>query len=415
MKRHSLTALFLALGFAALLTTDGPAQSVPSLINYQGKLTDAAGNPLPNGTYGVAFRIWNKKNGAEAGNQLIWGQEYSVATVNGTFNVILGSSAGLPVIGAQTSDLGAAFTESERYFGLTITRNPDASPVGNPQEITPRQRILSAPYAVMSVYSAHSLTSDYATHARNSDNATHAAVADQSLSSPGTERVGLVIENSPTNLTKAVNVTASLLDVQGVCATNLDLTIDLATSGLNGLDVGAALASRWYYVWVLYSAASNNSAGLFSASATAPVLPASYTRRRLVGAFRTDTNSNIVRFCQIDNRVVYDELIVKATSTGNAWTDLSLSDVVPPFARLVHINAMNSAGMYPSTGDVEAYVRAKGSASTIGSYYARGRGGAQTTTGCVVTDRNQVIQYKVTTNGSGGTLTLYVAGYTVSL
>jgi microcystin-dependent protein len=116
-------------------------------MNYQGKLTDAGGNPLANGTYGVAFRIWNKKTATDTGNQLIWGQEYNVAVQNGVFNVILGANGGDVITNAAVNDLNFAFGESERFLGMTITRNANG-PIGNPSEIQPRQQIFSAPYAI---------------------------------------------------------------------------------------------------------------------------------------------------------------------------------------------------------------------------------------------------------------------------
>ena len=60
------------------------AQSVPSGMNYQGRLTDAAGQPVAPGVYSIAFRVWDKPSGG-AGEKLIWGREYPVT----------GSEAGL--------------------------------------------------------------------------------------------------------------------------------------------------------------------------------------------------------------------------------------------------------------------------------------------------------------------------------
>ena len=122
----------------------GRAQTVPSLINYQGKLTDASAAPLASGTYGIRVQIWS----TASGGRLIWGQEYSsVAVVNGVFNIILGAG-GTPVLGAAANDLSLAFTESDRFIGLTVTRGSNAALISNATEITPRQQILSAPYAL---------------------------------------------------------------------------------------------------------------------------------------------------------------------------------------------------------------------------------------------------------------------------
>lgn len=141
--------LGLTLGASSIL-----AQSVPNLINYQGKLTDAAGELLPNGIYGVAFRIWNKKDAALPGNTLVWGQEYDVALQSGIFNVILGAPGGLPLTNAAVNDLSFAFTEAERYIGLTMTRGTNGVAIPSPGEIIPRQQVLTAPYAVTASYAS---------------------------------------------------------------------------------------------------------------------------------------------------------------------------------------------------------------------------------------------------------------------
>ena len=145
---------WLILLMLAAVCLPGNAQSVPKLINYQGKLTDASGSPLVNGTYGIKIQIWS----AASGGQLIWGQEYSsVAVVNGVFNLILGAG-GTPVSGAAANDLSLAFTEPERYVGITVTKGSSGVAIPGATEIVPRQQILAAPYAV---------TASFATMAQN--------------------------------------------------------------------------------------------------------------------------------------------------------------------------------------------------------------------------------------------------------
>jgi hypothetical protein len=70
MRRNTVNATVGVLGLMAGLW--GQAQSVPPLINYQGKLMNAQNQPLADGTYGIEFRLWDTAtnglvNGATSG------------------------------------------------------------------------------------------------------------------------------------------------------------------------------------------------------------------------------------------------------------------------------------------------------------------------------------------------------------
>lgn len=145
MKKFLLIAI---LGCCASLIATA-SDSVPKLINYQGKLTDETGNPLASGQYTLQFRIWDDPTNSDAGH-LVWGQEYSLAVLQGVFNVILGAPGGTAIPNAGVNDIGFAFTSSRRYIGITVTKNGAGMPVSNPKEILPRQQLLSTPFALMS-------------------------------------------------------------------------------------------------------------------------------------------------------------------------------------------------------------------------------------------------------------------------
>ncbi|MDH7482355.1 MAG: hypothetical protein QHH26_10340 [Armatimonadota bacterium] len=117
-------ALLVTLGILAFILPS--TASVPTMISYQGKLTDAAGNPL-NGTYNLSFAIYND---ATAGSLLWTETQNGVQVSQGLFNVLLGSVNPLP---------DSAFT------GLTWLQT---SVEGN--ILTPRVRIVSAGYALRS-------------------------------------------------------------------------------------------------------------------------------------------------------------------------------------------------------------------------------------------------------------------------
>lgn len=73
-------------------------------------------------------------------------------------------------------------------------------------------------------------------------------------------------------------------------ARNVNTSVSTAASGVGGLDTGSIAASTWYAVWVI----SNGStiSGLISLSGTAPVMPAGFNLRALVGWIRTDASVN---------------------------------------------------------------------------------------------------------------------------
>ncbi len=88
MRRHLHLGYFVIFALsicAASLPLH--AQVLPSSFNYQGRLTDTAGTPLPNGDYQMIFSIWDTKVG---GSQL-WGSGNKTVTLNkGLFTASLG-------------------------------------------------------------------------------------------------------------------------------------------------------------------------------------------------------------------------------------------------------------------------------------------------------------------------------------
>ena len=60
-----------AATLGVLAGLNGFAQSVPQLVNYQGQLLDASGNPMPTGDYEVEVRLFP----VESGGAVIWGPQ----------------------------------------------------------------------------------------------------------------------------------------------------------------------------------------------------------------------------------------------------------------------------------------------------------------------------------------------------
>ena len=159
-----LLLAFLGFPIQALAQED---KSVPAAINYQGKLTDSEGHAVPSGYYDVQFRIWDSPDSVEPGDY-IWGRVFSLSVAsNGMFNVLLTDDGGELTWPNSTgeADLLGAFEGSERYLGLSISRTPDGDQIPSPVEISPRQRLVTAPYAIHAYQASTAYFSNFSTNA----------------------------------------------------------------------------------------------------------------------------------------------------------------------------------------------------------------------------------------------------------
>ncbi len=164
-KKFGEIPVGLACLVMTLLAGNALAQTIlaPQLINYQGRLTDAAGNPVTNGSYGIEFRIWNDATSGD----LIWGPQYftldpgdssqtgyrdKVPVVQGYFNAILGEED------IEGDLINTAFNSPNSYIEITVDG-------GSP--VLPRQRVLSAPFAVSSQQSVTAEIAEIATDLSN--------------------------------------------------------------------------------------------------------------------------------------------------------------------------------------------------------------------------------------------------------
>ena len=101
--------------------------SSKTTINYQGYLTDSSGNPA-NGTLDMVFRLYN----VESGGTALWTEaQDGVLVTECLFSVLLGSEEYLPQ---------SLFVQNDNlWLGITV---------GGDEEMTPREKLASAPYAL---------------------------------------------------------------------------------------------------------------------------------------------------------------------------------------------------------------------------------------------------------------------------
>ena len=126
------TFKFLTLALACAFSFHSPAaavQTAPSLISFQGRLTDNMNNPLA-GSYDFAFAIYD----APTGGSLLWSEtQNGINVFNGVLTAELGAS--LPIT-------DSVFSSSYTYLAITVSTNGVVTP------LLPRQRLLSVPYAM---------------------------------------------------------------------------------------------------------------------------------------------------------------------------------------------------------------------------------------------------------------------------
>lgn len=136
---------------AALLQATGVSQTVPPYLNYQGTLRDAEGKPI-SGVHKLTFRIY--KDVTAPLPEAVWMEEHAEVTVrDGQFSVLLGNNKPVPP---------ELFTGPDLFIGVTV------APL---DEMVPRQRFASAPYAMFADHAA-ALTAPNgsSTHAVHVDN-----------------------------------------------------------------------------------------------------------------------------------------------------------------------------------------------------------------------------------------------------
>lgn len=141
---HGAFGVFANARLAFGAPQEAPAQqvgatskTVPPYLNYQGILRDPEGNPM-SGLQKMTFRIYDRVSAPL--NEAIFTEEHTDVTVrNGHFSVLLGNNVPLPP---------TLFFGPDTFIGVTV------DPF---DEMSPRQRLASVPYAIYADH-ASSLT-----------------------------------------------------------------------------------------------------------------------------------------------------------------------------------------------------------------------------------------------------------------
>lgn len=123
------TCKYLASLAAALMTAT--AFAIPTMIGYQGILRTPAGAPVPDGPNDMTFSLYT----TDTGGTPVWTESYSgsggVQTINGIFNVLLGSNTPIPQ---------SVMANDTLYLSTTVGGEGG-------EELLPRVRLVAVAYA----------------------------------------------------------------------------------------------------------------------------------------------------------------------------------------------------------------------------------------------------------------------------
>jgi hypothetical protein len=106
---------FSAIGQIKQSTHEALAASsslLPETISYQGVLRDNEGNPVPDGSYNMTFKLYESTTSSD----VIWAETQSAVIVDGIFNVLLGSVTEFTIRFDRSYWLSVTVNEGEELF-----------------------------------------------------------------------------------------------------------------------------------------------------------------------------------------------------------------------------------------------------------------------------------------------------------
>jgi hypothetical protein len=121
---------YATLAAFAFVVGTAPAHSqgdVPKQLNYQGVVVEPTGEPVIDGTYGITVRMYDVPTGGTP----IWAESHQVTTLNGVFDVTLGTQTALDMP-----------FDKQYWLGFQLDGE---------QEMMPRTAFVAVPYALYSL------------------------------------------------------------------------------------------------------------------------------------------------------------------------------------------------------------------------------------------------------------------------
>ena len=305
LQRIFSITVFVCASFVLLFPQR--SEAFPGVITYQGKLADASGSTVSNGTYSIKFSLYDASSGGSclytASGTCGTPSALSVTVTSGVFSVALGDSG-------TNSIPPSLFQSGDLYLGITV---------GSDSEMTPRKQLTTSPFAYNALYlsglatSTIGGTSSYIPAANTSGNFVFTGTPQNATVSGG------VLYVNPSSA--AANYKLIGAAVNGSSRFTVDSEGDISTSGTihsadvvpydtDNFDLGS-LQNKWSTVWT--SIVRNNNSGYLSFASTGNIGVSSSSPGRtfdIAGGFMVSGSS-------ILGDSTSDSLTVNATSTFN--------------------------------------------------------------------------------------------------
>ena len=234
---------------------------------------------------------------------------------------------------------------------------------------------------------------------------------------------GLIVSDSTTSI-KDISVGSCRSDDNTLDIVSAGvLSLNITSSGANGLDTGSEASNTWYAIYVI-GGGGNATASLLSVSATSPTLPGTYTVQRRIGWVRNDGSSNFYEYdtqsTGRDRFVLWNEVetILELLTNGGAttYTNVDISELIPPTCTTAYINAnhvSNDGGQEFVTFRTAGLAGTGPRAHRVFAGSANSAEASASTCFFIRTDSTQNIEYR---NSSGSEQTdIWVLGYTDSI
>ena len=151
------------------------------------------------------------------------------------------------------------------------------------------------------------------------------------------------------------------------------------------LDAGAKAASSWYHQFTIANPSSGDPDFLASLSATAPSLPTGYSKKRRIGALRTDSAGAILPFTQHGNKFLWSTPIqelngavtvgAKTLTLTGVPTGIAVEAIIACYINdgtpnSIYFSALSQAALTPSRSGVPGatVVRIDNGADGLGAH-----------------------------------------------